>query len=741
MNLHATKFIFLSALATIAAETHADTTPIKEEKDNRILEEVFIVGDKDSYRALAGSGTLIDSEAIAEFDATDINDLMAQVPGVYIRYEDGYGLRPNIGVRGVTSDRSQKITLMEDGILISPAPYTAPAAYYFPNINRMAAIELVKGPAAIQHGPHTIGGALNMVTEPIPKQEKGILGFTYGSDNYQKSRIFYGDASDQWGYWVDGLRYSADGFKDLDGGGNTGFERNDFNAKLQWNSAVDARFTQSLAMKIGYADEDSNETYLGLTDDDFRASPTRRYAASQLDNFVSDHQQIHLLHSIEFANGLEVFTRAYWQTFDRAWNKFDGFISDTPENSVSAQSVLRYPDVFTTRIGIIRGEIDSNGGSAPLIDVTNNDRKYGSRGVSVNGNYEFVVGSVKHEIASGIRFHHDYVERHHKVRGYFMQQGELVFDGVDDRTPKALNEASSDAIAIHVQDTMEINQWKITSGLRFESIDGEYSSELDDPSSKRTQQVIAPGLGVHYQFTPALSVLAGVYKGFSPAGPSSDDSVDPEEAYNYEYGVRYQLDDFDMDFIGFFSDYSNLIGRCRASDSGCTPGDEFNGGEVKVTGLEFTARYFSPILSTVFPGVTVPIDVTYTYTDSAFQNTFESNFSQWGIVYKGDSYPYLPKNQLRFGIGVESTDWSLSFVAKYIDEMFETPSQGEKIEGNYVPSFITFDLSANLQLNDRLSFQLIGENLNDKQVVVARRPFGARPNQPRSVKAGISYSF
>ena len=99
-----------------------------------LIEEVVVIGSKDEIRKIAGSGGFIDEEQLDRMDYTDLNQILSSIPGVYFREEDGFGLRPNIGIRGATTDRSQKITMMEDGILIGPAPYSAPAAYYVPNV-------------------------------------------------------------------------------------------------------------------------------------------------------------------------------------------------------------------------------------------------------------------------------------------------------------------------------------------------------------------------------------------------------------------------------------------------------------------------------------------------------------------------------------------------------------------------------------------------------------------------------
>ena len=87
----------------------------------------------------------------------DLEEAMSILPGVTIQTEDGYSLRTNVGLRGTNPQRTKKINVMEDGVPIAPAPYTAPAAYYFPNIARTANIDVYKGYEALFFHP-TIGG-------------------------------------------------------------------------------------------------------------------------------------------------------------------------------------------------------------------------------------------------------------------------------------------------------------------------------------------------------------------------------------------------------------------------------------------------------------------------------------------------------------------------------------------------------------------------------------------------------
>ncbi|MFW6053620.1 MAG: TonB-dependent receptor plug domain-containing protein, partial [Persicimonas sp.] len=107
----------------------------EEDEDAVRLEAVEVQAER--MRNVGGVAHELDEEELERLEYDDPHDILLQVPGVYVRTEDGFGLRPNIGMRGANSERSKKVTLMEDGILFGPAPYSAPAAYYFPIVNRM----------------------------------------------------------------------------------------------------------------------------------------------------------------------------------------------------------------------------------------------------------------------------------------------------------------------------------------------------------------------------------------------------------------------------------------------------------------------------------------------------------------------------------------------------------------------------------------------------------------------------
>ena len=58
-----------------------------------------VIGTKSDISYLEGTGTVLDSEELSPFFRTDITEILRQVPGVYVRPEEGYGFFPNISIR------------------------------------------------------------------------------------------------------------------------------------------------------------------------------------------------------------------------------------------------------------------------------------------------------------------------------------------------------------------------------------------------------------------------------------------------------------------------------------------------------------------------------------------------------------------------------------------------------------------------------------------------------------------
>jgi Fe(3+) dicitrate transport protein len=697
--------------------------------DNSDMEHVTIFGKKTSLNDVPGSAHLLSEKDLEKFDFSDIMRTLTSVPGVYVLEEDGYGLRPNIGMRGTGQNRSEKVTIMEDGVLAAPAPYAAPSAYYFPTSGRMQTIEVLKGTSSAMYGPRTTGGVINMLSRQIPEEAlAGEINLDLGQDGYKKANAYVGGSTGNIASLFEVYRYQADGFKDINHSDkSTGFVKNDVMGKVLIHSDSDAKYYQELELKVKYADEDSDETYMGLTQSDFDATPYTRYSASQMDNMSTEHKQVQINHLVRLNDRLTLGTTAYYNDFSRNWYKAskvggDSLSKGGVENAASFDQ--------------------GNNGDSLTVDVKANNRAYLSKGIQT-----FLDADLdEHQVKFGLRIHQDEMDRYQWVDKYTLDANysmSLTANGTPGTDSNRID--SAEAIALFVHDEYTIGDFIINAGLRYEDMTIERhdwgKSDVDrqsTPSHKvNSLDVWLPSLALTYRVNDEMVLVAGVQKGFAPPAPGNE-QTDNEESVNYELGLRYSGDTFNGEALFFNSDYNNMHGNCTASQ-GCDDdniGNQYNAGEVKVSGLEVKTGYEFSLANLL-----VPVDLTYTYTQSEFLNDFDSKLDTWGNVVQGDELPYVPNNQLQLTLGLVGDNWRSDLLVRYLGEMRTSAGQGAISTDAKVASRTIIDLAAKYDLAKNQQLSLSVDNMLDEEYVSTKTHGSIMVGKPRTLSLGYRYSF
>jgi Fe(3+) dicitrate transport protein len=698
----------LTAIIAVMAAINSSANEISP--NEKIMDRVMVVGSKENINDIAGSANFIDKKQLEKYNYTDVNRVLKQIPGININEEEGFGNRPNIGFRGSRNERSADITLMEDGILIAPAPYSASSAYYFPRMTRMESVEVRKGSSTTEFGPKTTSGALNLITKSTPEQLQFDVLAGYGSFNTHREQITHGNKLGNFSYLIDVANEQTDGFKNIDiVGGNTGYSTQDIMAKLKYETNEDAKIYQSVELKLGFNNEDSDETYLGLTDADFENDPYRRYAASQLDHMDAEHHQYQLRHFADFSK-FDLTTIIYHNYFGRNWYKLKNSVTDN-----SNQNQLK---------------------------IRANNRDYYSQGVQSVLGTEFKTGEFDHKLKFSARFHQDQADRFQRDDKYNLTNGQMILTNYGTPGGAGNKEQDTDATAIYLSDAITYGKLTVAPGLRYENIKLE-NTDYKSPSKNNVNHlnVFVPSLGSIYKFNDNLASFASIHKGFNPPSPGIDDMKE-EESVNYEAGIRYNKDNFNTEFIAFFNDYSNLNGECtNSSGGGCDDGDQYSAGEVDAKGFELAASYD---LSSHFENADfkLPITANYTFTDTEFKTNFtEVDFDEWGTVAAGDELPYIAKHQYFASIGFIKPKWEVNLNGKYVGKMRSTSGKGAISAGEKIDPHFIVDIAGEVEIADKTRLFLNVENLLDEQYIISRRPINARPGKPLSVMGGFKYRF
>lgn len=735
--------LFTLHFTFIWAQTNIKKEDTIQQKTEHLKEVIVsgntILGSRFEVKNKTGSAIYISEEDLKKFSYTNINRVLQKVPGINIYEEDGFGLRPNISLRGTSPERSAKINLMEDGVLIAPAPYSAPAAYYFPTIGRMQAVEILKGSSQIQYGPNTTGGAINMISSQIPSKFSGRASISAGNYDSRNTQLVIGDSYKNFGFVTDYFNYNSDGFKNLDDGGNTGFDKSDYSAKFRVNSNLDAKTYQSLTFKIQYSEEEANETYLGLTDGDFEENPYRRYRASSEDVMNAEHQQYQLTHFIQLSPSLNISTTGYLNKFKRNWYKLDDV---NLGERVSIGNILSSPQDYPLEYQTILGKEDTQD---DVMGIKANNRAYSSNGVHSIAKLRWGSDWLQ-TLEAGIRYHEDDEDRFQWVDKYAFLNSELIRTRVGVKGADANRISSAKALAAHLLYTINVADLTLTPGLRYESITlARMDYGTNDPS--RTGQDLSvrenkvnvwiPGIGANYRFNNYISIFGGVHKGFSP--PSNTPGQNAEESINYELGSRFSVKGLQGELVGFYNDYQNLLGSDLAATGGTGSLDQFNAGEVRVRGIEFLLNY--NLLYNTSEKFKLPVSLSYTLTDTKFLTSFDSNEDIYGVVTKGDEIPYIAKNQLNATLGLKHKKFEINLNSRYTGAFRTRAGSGPIPENSKVDSNFIVDLSAHYFLNKNFTLSTNVINLFDTEYAVSRVPAGLRPGHPFGINFSLAYTY
>ncbi len=728
------RFTLLLAALALPAVTLAQTTDGTTGED-REIDTVTIIGHTGDVSDIPGSAHVVDAEQLGLFVQSDVMRVLRTVPGVYLQEEEGFGLRPNIGIRGSGLDRSARIALLEDGVLIAPAPYAAASAYYFPTQRRMHSLEVLKGPAAVAVGPRTTGGALNMISTPIPDEFGLNLDMRAGDHETFDAHLNVGQGGKRISWMLETVQANSTGFKTIHGpvGGDTGYDIKDYVGKLRIDSDPTARLQQSIEFKLGFTDQESDETYMGLTDDDFSVDPNMRYAASAEDNFQSEHEQYQATWTVQNGGNWRGKVTAYRNDFQRNWYKVQSV------GGASMGAILSDPLAYATELGYMTGTTSPD----DAIQIRANNRTYYSQGIQARLEWDLGFGDTDVLLNTGIRLHEDEEDRFQHQDGYRMEDGTLVLTTAAPGGSQTNRVSSADVMSLFVDSEIRTGNWILTPGVRFEDID---TTRLDfstsdpsrgqGPTRTRTNstQVFIPGMGALYRLSDDWRLLAGVHRGYNP--PSAGSSASEETSVNFEAGTRFDNDRFSFEAIYFLNDYDNLVGTVTESTGGGGEiGDQYDGGEVTVAGLELSAGMRRSI-----GNVSVPLRLEYTWTTAAeFDSAFESNFDPWGDVQVGDELPYIPEQQLRATAGLEADRWRVSVAANFIGKMRSKAGQGAFLPEEAIDSHTVWDMVASWSFTDNFASYIKVDNLFDETYVASRRPAGVRPGLPRTAYLGITY--
>ena len=185
------------------------------------------------------------------FAGNDYREVMATTPGILVSEEPQSPII-NFGYRGLNSQRSEFMQVLEDGISLKNEQFGFPETHYTPILDAVERIELIRAGAALQYGCQP-GGALNFVIK-MPRLDAPFHFTTkniFGSYGYYRNFTEVDGTVGPFGYYLYYDHRQQDGFREA----NSDYELNNGSSRLVWDVTKDSQ----LILTLDFYDEEHGE--------------------------------------------------------------------------------------------------------------------------------------------------------------------------------------------------------------------------------------------------------------------------------------------------------------------------------------------------------------------------------------------------------------------------------------------------------------------------------------------------
>lgn len=696
---------------------------------------VDVIGAEQNLPLLGGSANTVTAQDLRDSRVFTTAEALRKVPGINVRDEEGFGLRPNIGIRGLNPTRSTKVTLLEDGIPLSYSPYGDNASYYHPAIERFDRIEVLKGANALQFGPQTIGGVINYITPDPPREFRGYVQGTAGNRDYFNGKVNLGGN----GFLLDYTRKEGQGARQ-----NTHHEIDDLN--LKWVGQISDR--QAITLRGNYYRENSQVTYSGLTQAEFH-NFGGRYNPFRNDTFNAERFGGSATHDFDFGNGAVLTTNLYYSYYTRDWIRQSSNSTDGQHAGCNADLTIDGVNASFTAHRLAGRAVDP---SSQFNCSQGRLRDYTTWGIEPR----LLVGNRLGEFQMGVKAHFEEQDRLQLNANAVTFDPKSPFSSNAIISPPAENNLrKTDAYSGFIAQRFDFGSLAVTPIIRHESIESRRDNRLTGAAGSVRVNETSPGIGATWNPLQDWTIFTSLYEGFAPprvedviSGTGTVVEVAPEHSTNFELGLRAKpWGGTQFQAAYFRNDFKNLISVGSIAGGG-TP---LSQGKALFEGLELSGR------SELGGGLWSRAALTWVPTadqETAFRTVAGATTCTNSLVgmvatpfcsAAGNRLPYAPEYTATVALGYARGGFRGELEAQYVGEQFadfaETRAPTADGQRGLIESSSIINASASYQLAPKgATLFLTAKNLFDRDYIVDRTR-GILVGIPLLVQAGVRYDF